>query len=64
MKQITSISLLLLLTFSVIFSKAQSRLEIPFNKSWHFTGGSVTGETINKMEAQTGQSIFLYHSYY
>jgi beta-galactosidase len=49
MKRIVSISIFLLITSLGLISNAQSRIEIPFNKSWYFTGGSVTGETIDKL---------------
>ena len=49
MKRITSIFLLVLFTFLSSVTNAQPRIEIPFNRNWHFTGGSVTGATIDKM---------------
>ena len=34
--------------FVVLISNAQHRAEVSFNNNWLFTGGSVSGETINK----------------
>lgn len=48
MKRFYTFALTFLFASTFLISNAQ-RLEIPFNNNWQFTGGSVSGETIDEM---------------
>ncbi len=48
MKRFYTFAITFLFTLVFLISNAQ-RLEIPFNNNWKFTGGSVSGETIEAL---------------